>query len=116
MSSGGRRVRYYDPKAGDFVAGVVVRSDGRTLDVDIGAGGEPALMLAKEAVPVSGEEFGYLACQVASESAGGVRRGRAGGRCCPARRGRKWRRGAIGWEECEGERSPGGGRRHDRVR
>jgi small subunit ribosomal protein S1 len=69
VSSGGRRVRYYDPKAGDLVAGVVVRSDGRTLDVDIGAGGEPALMLAKEAVPVSGEELGYLACPVASESA-----------------------------------------------
>ncbi|GJN15063.1 hypothetical protein PR202_gb01951 [Eleusine coracana subsp. coracana] len=69
LSSGGRGVRYYDPKPGDFVAGVVVRSDGRTLDVDVGAGGEPALMLAKEAVPVSGEEFGYLACDVASERA-----------------------------------------------
>ncbi|GJM89579.1 hypothetical protein PR202_ga05784 [Eleusine coracana subsp. coracana] len=70
LSSGGRGVRYYDPKPGDFVAGVVVRSDGRTLDVDVGSGGEPALMLAKEAVPVSGEEFGYLACDVASERAG----------------------------------------------
>ncbi|TVU20460.1 hypothetical protein EJB05_36668, partial [Eragrostis curvula] len=68
--SGGRGVRYYDPKPGDFVAGVVVRSDGRTLDVDVGAGGEPALMLAKEAVPASGDEFGYLACDVASERAG----------------------------------------------
>ncbi|CAN6346053.1 unnamed protein product [Urochloa humidicola] len=68
-SAGGRGVRYYDPKPGDFVAGVVVRSDGRTLDVDIGAGGEPALMLAKEAVPVPGEEFGYLACDVRSERA-----------------------------------------------
>lgn len=70
MSSGGRGVRYYDPKPGDFVAGVVVRSDGRTLDIDVGAGGEPALMLAKEAVPVSGEEFGYLACDFASERKG----------------------------------------------
>ncbi|CAL4894596.1 unnamed protein product [Urochloa decumbens] len=68
-SVGGRGVRYYDPKPGDFVAGVVVRSDGRTLDVDIGAGGEPALMLAKEAVPAPGEEFGYLACDVGSERA-----------------------------------------------
>ncbi|CAN6354540.1 unnamed protein product [Urochloa humidicola] len=67
--AGGRGVRYYDPKPGDFVAGVVVRSDGTTLDVDIGAGGEPALMLAKEAVPVPGEEFGYLACDVGSERA-----------------------------------------------
>ncbi|CAN6350358.1 unnamed protein product [Urochloa humidicola] len=68
-SAGGRRVRYYYPKPGDFVAGVVLRSDGRTLDVDIGAGGEPALMLAKEAVPVPGEEFGYLACDAGSERA-----------------------------------------------
>ncbi|CAL4909306.1 unnamed protein product [Urochloa decumbens] len=68
-SAGGRGVRYYDPKPGDFVAGVVVRSDGRTLDVDIGAGGEPALMLAKEAVPAPGEEFGYLACDVGAERA-----------------------------------------------
>uniref|UniRef100_K3Z5W5 S1 motif domain-containing protein n=1 Tax=Setaria italica TaxID=4555 RepID=K3Z5W5_SETIT len=69
LSAGGRVVRYYDPKPGDFVAGVVVRSDGRTLDVDIGAGGEPALMLNKEAVPMPGEEFGYLACDVGSERA-----------------------------------------------
>ncbi|XP_062180259.1 protein PIGMENT DEFECTIVE 338, chloroplastic-like isoform X2 [Phragmites australis] len=70
VSAGGRGVRYYDPKPGDFVAGVVVRSDGRTLDVDVGAGGQPALMLPKEAVPVSGEEFRYLACDVASGRAG----------------------------------------------
>ena len=69
VSAGGRGVRYYDPKPGDFVAGVVVRNDGRTLDVDIGAGGEPALMLTKEAVPVPGEEFGYLACDIGSERA-----------------------------------------------
>jgi len=69
VSAGGRGVRYYDPKPGDLVAGVVVRNDGRTLDVDIGAGGEPALMLTKEAVPVPGEEFGYLACDTGSERA-----------------------------------------------
>jgi small subunit ribosomal protein S1 len=69
VSATGRRVRYYDPKPGDFVAGVVVRTDGRTIDVDIGAGGEPALMLSKEALPVPGEEFGYLACDVGSERA-----------------------------------------------
>ncbi|KAL6610558.1 hypothetical protein ACP70R_040527 [Stipagrostis hirtigluma subsp. patula] len=67
--AGGGGVRYYDPKPGDFVAGVVVGGDGRTLDVDVGAGGEPALMLAKEAVPVPGEEFGFLACDVATERA-----------------------------------------------
>ncbi|PUZ65018.1 hypothetical protein GQ55_3G189600 [Panicum hallii var. hallii] len=69
VSAGGRGIRYYDPKPGDFVAGVVVRNDGRTLDVDIGAGGEPALMLTKEAVPVPGEEFGYVACDIGSERA-----------------------------------------------
>ncbi|OEL35577.1 hypothetical protein BAE44_0003401 [Dichanthelium oligosanthes] len=69
VSTGGRGVRYYDPKPGDLVAGVVVRSDDRTLDVDIGAGGEPALMLSKEAAPAPGEEFGYLACDVGSERA-----------------------------------------------
>ncbi|CAD6271428.1 unnamed protein product [Miscanthus lutarioriparius] len=68
-AAGGRGVSYYDPKPGDFVAGVVVRSDGRTLDVDIGSGGEPALMLAKESAPVPGEEFRYLACDVASQRA-----------------------------------------------
>jgi len=68
-TAGGRGVSYYDPKPGDFVAGVVVRSDGRTLDVDIGSGGELALMLAKESAPVPGEEFGFLACDVASERA-----------------------------------------------
>nr|CAB3460873.1 unnamed protein product [Digitaria exilis] len=69
VSAAGRGVRYYDPKPGDMVAGVVVRADGRTLDVDIGAGGEPALMLSKEAAPAPGEEFGYLACDVGSERA-----------------------------------------------
>ncbi|KAL6851660.1 hypothetical protein ACP4OV_020224 [Aristida adscensionis] len=68
-NAGGRGVRYYDPKPGDFVAGVVVGGDARTLDVDVGAGGEPALMLAKEAAPAPGEEFGYLACDLASERA-----------------------------------------------
>ncbi|KAF0924288.1 hypothetical protein E2562_009990 [Oryza meyeriana var. granulata] len=64
--AGGRGVIYYDPKPGDLAVGVVVGGDGRTLDVDVGAGGEPALMLAKEAVPISGEEFEYLACDIAS--------------------------------------------------
>lgn len=68
-AAGERGVSYYDPKPGDFVAGVVVRSDGRTLDVDIGSNGEPALMLTKESAPVPGEEFGYLACDVASKRA-----------------------------------------------
>uniref|UniRef100_A0A0E0L518 S1 motif domain-containing protein n=1 Tax=Oryza punctata TaxID=4537 RepID=A0A0E0L518_ORYPU len=67
--AGGRGVVYYDPKPGDLAVGVVVGGDGRTLDIDVGAGGEPALMLAKEAVPMSGEEFEYLACDVASKDA-----------------------------------------------
>ncbi|XP_015692871.1 protein PIGMENT DEFECTIVE 338, chloroplastic-like [Oryza brachyantha] len=65
----GRSFIYYDPKPGDLAVGVVVGGDGRTLDVDVGAGGEPALMMAKEAVPMSGEEFEYLACDIASEDA-----------------------------------------------
>ncbi|KAM0857675.1 hypothetical protein ACQ4PT_048327 [Festuca glaucescens] len=64
--AGGGGVVYYDPKPGDLVVGVVVGGDARVLDVDVGAGGEPALMLAKEAAPTSREEFGYLACEVAS--------------------------------------------------
>uniref|UniRef100_A0A0E0C763 S1 motif domain-containing protein n=1 Tax=Oryza meridionalis TaxID=40149 RepID=A0A0E0C763_9ORYZ len=67
--AGGRGVVYYDPKPGDLAVGVVVGADGRTLDIDVGAGGEPALMLAKEAVPMTGEEFEYLACDVASKDA-----------------------------------------------
>jgi small subunit ribosomal protein S1 len=67
--AGGRGVVYYDPKPGDLAVGVVVGGDGRTLDIDVGAGGEPALMLAKEAVPMTGEEFEYLACDVASKDA-----------------------------------------------
>lgn len=59
-------VVYYDPKPGDLVVGVVVGGDARVLDVDVGAGGEPALMLAKEAAPTSPDEFGYLACDLAS--------------------------------------------------
>ncbi|EEE64497.1 hypothetical protein OsJ_19347 [Oryza sativa Japonica Group] len=59
--------RFLNP--GTFAVGVVVGGDGRTLDIDVGAGGEPALMLAKEAVPMTGEEFEYLACDVASKDA-----------------------------------------------
>lgn len=68
--AGGRGVIYYDPKPGDLVVGVVVGGDWRALDVDVGAGGEPALMLAKEAAPVSAVELGYLACDVASSGGG----------------------------------------------
>uniref|UniRef100_A0A0D9WJ32 S1 motif domain-containing protein n=1 Tax=Leersia perrieri TaxID=77586 RepID=A0A0D9WJ32_9ORYZ len=67
--AGGRGVVYYDPKPGDLAVGVVVSGDRRTLDVDVGAGGDPSLMMAKEAVPMPGEEFEYLACDVASEDA-----------------------------------------------
>ncbi|XP_047094859.1 protein PIGMENT DEFECTIVE 338, chloroplastic-like [Lolium rigidum] len=63
---GGGGVVYYDPRPGDLVVGVVVGGDARALDVDVGAGGEPALMLAKEAAPTSPDEFGYLACDLAS--------------------------------------------------
>ncbi|CAM0954299.1 unnamed protein product [Alopecurus aequalis] len=68
--AGGRGVVYYDPQPGDLVVGVVVGGDARVLDVDVGAGGEPALMLTKEAAPSYPEEFGYLACDVAASSDG----------------------------------------------
>jgi small subunit ribosomal protein S1 len=66
QDDGSGAVVYYDPKPGDLVVGVVVGGDARVLDVDVGAGGEPALMLAKEAAPTSPDEFGYLACDLAS--------------------------------------------------
>ncbi|VAH22008.1 hypothetical protein VPH35_010634 [Triticum aestivum] len=75
--SAGRGVIYYDPMPGDLVVGVVVGGDARALDVDVGAGGEPALLLTKEAAPASPEEFAYLACDVAS---GGAREFAAEGR------------------------------------
>jgi small subunit ribosomal protein S1 len=71
-------VVYYDPKPGDLVVGVVVGGDARVLDVDVGAGGEPALMLAKEAAPTSPDEFGYLACDLASASSEFAAEGRVG--------------------------------------
>uniref|UniRef100_A0A0E0PQG4 S1 motif domain-containing protein n=1 Tax=Oryza rufipogon TaxID=4529 RepID=A0A0E0PQG4_ORYRU len=94
--AGGRGVVYYDPKPGDLAVGVVVGGDGRTLDIDVGAGGEPALMLAKEAVPMTGEEFEYLACDVASPRKGRWESWSAAGRG-------KERRRAGGTERGEGE-------------
>ncbi|KAG8086209.1 hypothetical protein GUJ93_ZPchr0010g9219 [Zizania palustris] len=66
---GGNGVIYYDPKPGDLAVGVVVGGDGRTLDIDVGAGGEPALILSKEAVPMSREELEYLEFDVSSKDA-----------------------------------------------
>ncbi|KAK1699499.1 hypothetical protein QYE76_016196 [Lolium multiflorum] len=77
-SAGGGGVVYYDPKPGDLVVGVVVGGDARALDVDVGAGGEPALMLAKEAAPASPDELGYLACDLASASSEFAAEGRVG--------------------------------------
>ncbi|KAM3412141.1 hypothetical protein ACQJBY_003678 [Aegilops geniculata] len=95
--SAGRGVIYYDPRPGDLVVGVVVGGDARALDVDVGAGGEPALMLTKEAAPASPEEFAYLACDVAS---GGAREFAAEGRVGVAAGGVGARVGRTGKEKC----------------
>ncbi|XP_037424028.1 protein PIGMENT DEFECTIVE 338, chloroplastic-like [Triticum dicoccoides] len=95
--SAGRGVIYYDPKPGDLVVGVVVGGDARAIDVDVGAGGEPALMLTKEAAPASSEEFAYLACDVAS---GGAREFAAEGRVGVAAGGVGARVGRTGKEKC----------------
>nr|BAJ92840.1 predicted protein [Hordeum vulgare subsp. vulgare] len=95
--TGGRGVIYFDPKPGDLVAGVVVGGDARALDVDVGAGGEPALMLTKEAAPASPEEFAYLACDVAS---GGAREFAAEGRVGVAVGGVDLKVGRTGKEKC----------------
>lgn len=46
-------VIYYNPRLGDLVVGV--RGNRRALDVNVGARGEPALMLTKQAALISGE-------------------------------------------------------------
>jgi small subunit ribosomal protein S1 len=92
--AGGRGVVYYDPKPGDLVVGVVVGGDARVLDVDVGAGGEPALMLTKEAAPTSREEFGFLACDVASSDS--VREFAAEGRVGVAVSGGRVKTGRTG--------------------
>jgi small subunit ribosomal protein S1 len=96
--AGGRGVVYYDPKPGDLVVGVVVGGDARVLDVDVGAGGEPALMLTKEAAPASREEFGYLACDVASSD--GAREFAAEGRVGVAVSGGRMKAGRAGKAKC----------------
>ncbi|XP_078152326.1 nucleic acid-binding proteins superfamily [Carex rostrata] len=54
---------YYDPKAGDFVMGVVVSGDENKVEVDIGAD-KLAIMLKKEAMPLYDEEMEHLACNL----------------------------------------------------
>ncbi|KAK1361560.1 protein PIGMENT DEFECTIVE 338, chloroplastic [Heracleum sosnowskyi] len=54
-------VEYYEPKAGDFVVGVVVSGNENKLDVNIGAD-LLGTMLKKEVLPLYYKEMEYLLC------------------------------------------------------
>lgn len=54
-------VEYYEPKAGDFVVGVVVSGNENKLDVNIGAD-LLGTMLKKEVLPLYHKEMDYLLC------------------------------------------------------
>ncbi|KAM6542234.1 hypothetical protein CsatB_006681 [Cannabis sativa] len=54
-------ISYYEPKAGDFVVGVVVSGNENKLDVNIGAD-FLGTMLTKEVMPLYDKEMEYLLC------------------------------------------------------
>ncbi|CAN0928330.1 Protein PIGMENT DEFECTIVE 338, chloroplastic [Linum grandiflorum] len=56
-------VEYYDPKAGEFVVGVVVSGNENKLDVNVGAD-LLGTMLSKEVMPLYKKEMDYLLCDV----------------------------------------------------
>ncbi|GMH00944.1 hypothetical protein Nepgr_002783 [Nepenthes gracilis] len=56
-------VEYYDPKPGDFVAGVVVYGNENKLDVNVGAD-LLGTMLTKEMLPLYNKEMDYLLCDL----------------------------------------------------
>ncbi|XP_068652260.1 protein PIGMENT DEFECTIVE 338, chloroplastic-like [Aristolochia californica] len=57
------KLKYYDPKPGDFVIGVVLSGNENKFDVNVGAD-LLGSMLTKEALPLYGEELPYLQCDL----------------------------------------------------
>ncbi|KAK9134399.1 hypothetical protein Syun_013729 [Stephania yunnanensis] len=70
-------VRYYDPKPGDFVVGVVVSGNENKLDVNIGAD-FLGTMLTKEMLPLYDQEVDYLLCDWGRDSEEFMRSGKIG--------------------------------------
>ncbi|CAL1363236.1 unnamed protein product [Linum trigynum] len=72
-------VEYYEPKAGEFVVGVVVSGNENKLDVSIGAD-LLGTMLTKEVMPLCGKEMDGLLCDLEDEEDCGefLRKGKIG--------------------------------------
>ncbi|KAK1305493.1 hypothetical protein QJS10_CPA10g00562 [Acorus calamus] len=66
VGDGEVRVEYYDPKAGDFVVGVVVSGNENKLDVNVGAD-MLGTMLTKEVLPLYERELDYLSCDLGKD-------------------------------------------------
>ncbi|WOG97269.1 hypothetical protein DCAR_0416609 [Daucus carota subsp. sativus] len=70
-------VEYYEPKAGDFVVGVVVSGNENKLDVNIGAD-LLGTMLKKEVLPLYHKEMEYLLCDTNKDAEEFMVRGKMG--------------------------------------
>ncbi|KAL9255734.1 pigment defective 338, chlorplastic [Drosera capensis] len=70
-------VEYYEPKAGDFVVGVVVYGNENKLDVNVGAD-MLGTMLKKEVLPFYEKDMDYLLCDVNEGADDFMRDGRIG--------------------------------------
>lgn len=70
-------VEYYDPKAGDFVVGVVVSGNEYKLDVNIGAD-LLGTMLTKEVLPLYDKELDSLLCDLENNSEEFMMKGKMG--------------------------------------
>ncbi|XP_027358168.1 uncharacterized protein LOC113867223 isoform X3 [Abrus precatorius] len=55
--------KYYEPRPGDFVVGVVVSGNQNKINVNVGAE-LPGTMLTKEVLPLYGNEMEHLLCDV----------------------------------------------------
>ncbi|XP_021760911.1 uncharacterized protein LOC110725751 isoform X1 [Chenopodium quinoa] len=70
-------VEYYEPKAGNFVVGVVVSGNENKLDVNIGAD-MLGTMLTKEVLPLYDKEMEYLLCDLDKNAEGFMANGKMG--------------------------------------